>query len=46
MIYSRGSSDDFDRYANITGDKGLSWNALQPYIHKVRGCISCGGPIC
>ena len=35
MIYSRGSADDFDRYANITGDGGWSWKALQPYIKKV-----------
>lgn len=34
MIYSRGSADDFDRYANITGDGGWSWKALQPYIKK------------
>ncbi|THH10730.1 hypothetical protein EW146_g8274 [Bondarzewia mesenterica] len=34
MIYTRGSSDDFDRYARITGDDSLSWNALQPYVHK------------
>lgn len=37
MIYTRGSKDDFDNYATLTGDAGWSWNALQPYFKKV--CI-------
>lgn len=36
MFYTRGSSADFDRFANVTGDPGWSWNSLQPYIRKVR----------
>ncbi len=36
MIYTRGSKDDFDNYAALTGDEGWSWNALQPYFKKVR----------
>ncbi|TFK31044.1 hypothetical protein BDQ12DRAFT_619673, partial [Crucibulum laeve] len=32
--YTRGSSDDYDRYARITGDSGWSWNKLLPYILK------------
>ncbi|KAG7092206.1 hypothetical protein E1B28_008573 [Marasmius oreades] len=36
MVYTRGSAEDFDRYAEITGDKGWSWDRLQPYIRKVR----------
>ncbi|KAG6910318.1 hypothetical protein DXG01_011386 [Tephrocybe rancida] len=35
MYYTRGSSSDFDRFANVTGDPGWSWNSLQPYIRKV-----------
>lgn len=35
MIYTRGSKDDFDNYAALTGDEGWSWNALQPYFKKV-----------
>ena len=35
MTYSRGSRDDFDRFANVTEDEGWSWNAIQPYIFKV-----------
>ena len=35
MVYSRGSEDDFNRFANLTGDQGWSWNEIQPYILKV-----------
>jgi choline dehydrogenase-like flavoprotein len=35
LVYTRGSSDDFDRYARVSGDSGWSWNALKPYIAKV-----------
>lgn len=34
MIYTRGSSDDYDRYASISGDSGWSWKNLQPYFKK------------
>ncbi|KAL0954149.1 hypothetical protein HGRIS_005286 [Hohenbuehelia grisea] len=34
MVYTRGSSEDYDRIANITGDSGWSWERLQPYIRK------------
>ncbi|KAF8875348.1 alcohol oxidase [Gymnopilus junonius] len=34
VIYSRGSSDDFDRYARLSGDPKWNWNALQPYFKK------------
>ncbi|KAL0577503.1 hypothetical protein V5O48_004489 [Marasmius crinis-equi] len=34
MVYTRGSAEDYDRYARITGDKGWSWDRLQPYIRK------------
>ncbi|THH32239.1 hypothetical protein EUX98_g1942 [Antrodiella citrinella] len=34
MFYSRGTIDDFDRYANVTGDAGWSWDSIQPYIRK------------
>ncbi|KAJ8094270.1 hypothetical protein PM082_006809 [Marasmius tenuissimus] len=34
MAYTRGSSDDWDRYAAVTGDQGWSWNSMQPYIRK------------
>lgn len=38
MVYTRGSSSDYDRFAEVTGDPGWSWNALQPYVKKVLSC--------
>lgn len=35
MIYSRGSRDDYDRWASITDDDSLSWGKIYPYILKV-----------
>lgn len=35
MVYQRGSIDDYNRYAKVTGDQGWSWDAIQPYIQKV-----------
>ncbi|KAJ7677556.1 aryl-alcohol oxidase-like protein [Mycena rosella] len=32
MIYSRGSSEEYDRLATVSGDSGWSWNKLQKYI--------------
>ena len=34
MFYTRGSSDEFDRLARISGDEGWSWEAMLPYILK------------
>ncbi|KAK0460516.1 uncharacterized protein EV420DRAFT_1641064 [Desarmillaria tabescens] len=34
MFYTRGSSQDYDRYAQISGDPGWGWEALQPYFRK------------
>ena len=35
MAYNRGSSEDWDRYASISGDQGWSWDAVQQYFRKV-----------
>ncbi|KAF8997157.1 GMC oxidoreductase-domain-containing protein [Cyathus striatus] len=32
MFYTRGSSDDYNRWATITRDKGWSWNEIFPFI--------------
>lgn len=42
MTYTRGSADDYDRLAAVTGDSGWSWSKLEPYMRKVRliKCIS------
>ncbi|KAJ3573404.1 hypothetical protein NP233_g2446 [Leucocoprinus birnbaumii] len=34
MIYTRGSSSDWDRVARVTGDHGWSWEQIQPYIRR------------
>ncbi|KAJ7130814.1 alcohol oxidase [Mycena crocata] len=34
LVYTRGSSEDYDRFAEISGDQGWSWDSLQPYIRK------------
>lgn len=33
--YTRGTAEDYDRYAKLTGDLGWSWDSLQPYFRKV-----------
>ena len=35
MVYTRGSKEDFDRWANVTEDEGWSWNNLVQYMEKV-----------
>ncbi|KAJ7300526.1 pyranose dehydrogenase [Mycena albidolilacea] len=34
MGYTRGSADDYDRFAAVTGDPGWSWDRLLPYFFK------------
>ncbi|KAJ3564744.1 hypothetical protein NP233_g8092 [Leucocoprinus birnbaumii] len=34
MIYTRGSSSDYDRFAEFTGDPGWGWNNIQKYLRK------------
>ncbi|KIJ56360.1 GMC oxidoreductase [Sphaerobolus stellatus SS14] len=34
MIYLRGSKDDYNRYALVTGDPGWSWYNMLPYFKK------------
>ncbi|EIM81860.1 aryl-alcohol oxidase-like protein [Stereum hirsutum FP-91666 SS1] len=36
MAYSRGTRDDYDRWANITEDDGWSWDNLYPYMIKME----------
>ncbi|KAJ7239421.1 GMC oxidoreductase-domain-containing protein [Mycena haematopus] len=35
MAYTRGSSEEWDRYARLSGDPGWSWNSVQKYIRMV-----------
>ncbi|KAJ6524226.1 aryl-alcohol oxidase precursor [Mycena vulgaris] len=34
MAYTRGSSEEWDRYARLSGDPGWSWNSIQQYLRK------------
>ncbi|KAJ6551630.1 aryl-alcohol oxidase-like protein [Mycena capillaripes] len=34
MFYTRGSADDYNRYAELTGDPGWSWDRVLPYFFK------------
>ncbi|KAF8888805.1 alcohol oxidase [Infundibulicybe gibba] len=34
LVYTRGSAEDFDRYANVTGDQGWSWKNMLQYFRK------------
>lgn len=40
MSYTRGSKDDFDRWARVTGDDGWSWDKMLPCILKVHDYLS------
>ncbi|KXN82932.1 Choline dehydrogenase, mitochondrial [Leucoagaricus sp. SymC.cos] len=35
MVYTRGSSDDWDRYARMAGNTGLTWKNILPVMFKV-----------
>ncbi|KAJ7347082.1 alcohol oxidase [Mycena albidolilacea] len=34
LAYTRGSKEDYDRWAKVTGDDGWSWDKLVPYMKK------------
>ncbi|KAF8994728.1 pyranose dehydrogenase [Cyathus striatus] len=34
LAYTRGSSDDYNRWAAVTGDEGWSWDQMLPFILK------------
>ncbi|KAJ6483607.1 alcohol oxidase [Mycena vitilis] len=36
MVYTRGSADDFNRYAALTGDPGWAWDSIFPYFLKTE----------
>jgi hypothetical protein len=35
MVYTRGSRDNFDRWANVTEDEGLKWDNMFQYMLRV-----------
>ncbi|KAK0199342.1 alcohol oxidase [Desarmillaria ectypa] len=44
LLYTRGSSQDYDRYAQISGDPGWGWEALQPYFRKNERFVASADP--
>ena len=38
MVYTRGSNEEYDRWANLTADDGWKWENVTPFYLKV--CIS------
>ncbi|KAI0687624.1 aryl-alcohol oxidase-like protein [Cytidiella melzeri] len=39
MAYCRGSKDDWDRFARVTGDQGWSYNSILPYAKKMENFV-------
>ncbi|KAF9445056.1 GMC oxidoreductase [Macrolepiota fuliginosa MF-IS2] len=44
LVYTRGSRDDYDRWASVVGDENLSWDKLLPYILKAEKWSSPNDP--
>ncbi|KAK0214705.1 pyranose dehydrogenase [Armillaria nabsnona] len=40
MTYTRGSSEDYDRYARVSGDHGWGWDKMQPYFRKNKHFVA------
>jgi len=36
LMYTRGSQDDWDRYAAVSGDHGWSWKKMMKYFKKTE----------
>ncbi|KAH6904261.1 pyranose dehydrogenase [Coprinopsis sp. MPI-PUGE-AT-0042] len=39
MFWTRGTVDDYDRWARVTGDSGWSWKSLFPYMLKMEKLV-------
>ncbi|KAF9458880.1 aryl-alcohol-oxidase from pleurotus Eryingii [Collybia nuda] len=40
MVYMRGSTEDFDRYASVTGESGWVWDQMLEYAKKNEKLVS------
>ncbi|KAJ7692136.1 aryl-alcohol oxidase precursor [Mycena rosella] len=45
MVYTHGSSEEWDRYAKLSGDPGWSWNNIQQYIRKITNTTGQFNPL-
>ncbi|TFK19470.1 aryl-alcohol oxidase [Coprinopsis marcescibilis] len=43
MMYTRGARDDYDRWAQITGDNGWRWNNLFPLVQRHESWVPPAG---
>lgn len=39
LVYTRGSSDDIDRWAELAQDEQWGWKGMLPYFKKVSGSL-------
>ncbi|KXN87044.1 Glucose dehydrogenase [FAD, quinone] [Leucoagaricus sp. SymC.cos] len=39
LAYTRGAKDDWDRWAKITGDEGLKWDNMLPFIFRAERLV-------
>lgn len=35
LVFTRGSTDDWDRWAEVIGDDAFSWDNMLPFLLKV-----------
>ncbi|EIN11653.1 aryl-alcohol oxidase-like protein [Punctularia strigosozonata HHB-11173 SS5] len=40
MVYTRGSDDDWNKYAELTQDEGWNWNNVQTYFLRNEGFMA------
>jgi choline dehydrogenase-like flavoprotein len=40
MAFTRGSQDDWNRFAKVTNDQGWSWNSILPYAKKLEHFVA------
>jgi choline dehydrogenase-like flavoprotein len=43
MTYARGTADDYDRFAKVTGDSSWSWKGVQKYFQLVSLFLAADG---
>ena len=36
LVYTRGTKEDIDTWAALTGDESWGWDGVLPYFKKVR----------
>ncbi|KXN87045.1 Glucose dehydrogenase [FAD, quinone] [Leucoagaricus sp. SymC.cos] len=39
LVYTRGAKDDWDHWAEVTGDEGLKWDNILPLMFKAKKLV-------